>query len=477
MNANILAVENPLKPIVDGGYCIGCGVCSAVEDSPIKIKLNEFGKYQAEILSPATSGDVVRKLAAVCPFSDAAPNEQEIGYSLFSEGSKNDDKLGYWRECYIGHVGEGEYRANGSSGGFVSWLICELMSKGIIDGVMHVVPSTLESEGGAFFKYGVSTTISEVTGGAKSRYYGVEMSQAIGYVRDNPGRYLVVGVPCFVKAIRLLSREEKIFSERIVFSVAILCGHLKSIHYLEFIAWQLGVPLNEIHSFDFRHKIPSNPAKNYAVQIVRRKDGIEQYKSSLMSDLKGEDWGMGLFKYSACDYCDDVMGETADVSAGDAWIEPYSSDSKGTNVIVVRNEFIHKIIETGKVAGRLALVSIPPEIANQTQEASFRHRRDGLSYRLWLKQKLGVWVPKKRVEPKKTHLSRKYRRIFELRSSLVSVSDNACLVAIKNRDFGFYWPNVKSSVRQYHRVYHPLWIAIPRKVWRICRKMIKNVGA
>ena len=33
---------------------------------------------------------------------------------------------------------------------------------------------------------------------------------------------------------------------------------------------------------------------------------------------------------------DDVVTETADISFGDAWVEPYSSGGRGTNVIIVR---------------------------------------------------------------------------------------------------------------------------------------------
>ena len=52
--------------------------------------------------------------------------------------------------------------------------------------------------------------------------------------------------------------------------------------------------------------------------------------------LADGDWGAGFFQNPACDWCDDVVGETADVSFGDAWVEPYSSDGRGTNVMVVK---------------------------------------------------------------------------------------------------------------------------------------------
>lgn len=468
---SIIRLGSSIQSVIEGGYCIGCGVCAVLPDSPVQIKLNEVGKYQA-IVNQNDYSSSLSKINAVCPFTNEGQNEDEIGYDLFAHHSMHDARIGYWRECYIGHVEEGEYRSKGSSGGFVSWLICELMSKGEIDGVLHVVPSSKAGQGEVFFQYGVSVTSDDVRSGAKSRYYGVEMSQALKYVRGNPGRYLVVGVPCFVKAIRLLCKQELLFAERILFSIAILCGHLKSVAYLEFIAWQMGVPLDSIKSFDFRHKIPTNPAKNYAVEIVHLENGVEHRQASLMSDFKGEDWGMGLFKYAACDYCDDVMGETADICAGDAWVEPYSSDSHGTNVIVVRNQYLHKTIESAVLAGRLSLRIVSPDIAAQTQEASFRHRRDGLSYRLWLKQKEGIWAPQKRVMPKWQHLSSKYRKIFKLRTSLVFLSDQACLKARKANDFALYWPQIKNVARRYHRCYHPLWVAIPRKVWRMLSKAL-----
>lgn len=462
-----------IQSVVDGGYCIGCGACACLSDSPVRIALNEVGKYQAHVDIDSLSPSLSRKLATVCPFTGAGPNEDELGRELYADNSSHDSRLGFWRESYIGHVEEGNFRSQGSSGGFVSWLICELLSKGEIDGVLHVVSSSRSDESDVFFQYGVSTNIDDIKQGAKSRYYAVEMSQALGYVRDHPGRYLVVGVPCFIKAIRLLCRQEPLFSERIRFSISILCGHLKSVGYLEFIAQQMGVPLNEIQSFDFRHKNLSKPAKIYSAEIVYRRDGVEHKATSMMHELKGMGWGDGLFKYSACDYCDDIMGETADVSAGDAWIEPFSSDPGGTSIIVVRNKFLHQIIETAKTEGRLTLQSVLPDVVVHTQSGSFRHRRDGLSYRLWLKQQAGIWAPEKRVQAGWRHLSGKYRRIFKLRQSLVRLSDQAYLEAKKAGDLRLYWPRIKFASMRNHLISGPLWRDVPRKLWRM---FIKSVG-
>lgn len=41
--------------------------------------------------------------------------------------------------------------------------------------------------------------------------------------------------------------------------------------------------------------------------------------------------------YKACDFCDDVFAETADIALGDAWLPEYVQDGNGTNVVVTRN--------------------------------------------------------------------------------------------------------------------------------------------
>ena len=37
-----------------------------------------------------------------------------------------------------------------------------------------------------------------------------------------------------------------------------------------------------------------------------------------------------MLKYKACDFCDDVFGEVADVVFGDAWVEKYATASAVT---------------------------------------------------------------------------------------------------------------------------------------------------
>ena len=326
-----------------------------------------------------------------CPFSPAAANEDEIAADRFPAALHADPRIGRFEAAFVGHAREDPFRRNGSSGGLTSWVAAELLQTGAVDGVAHVAPAD-PAKHGRFFAYRISRTLAELGEGAKSRYYPVELSAVLREIRDTPGRYAVIGVPCFIKAIHLLRSIDPIVRERVTHTLGLFCGHMKSAAMVESFAWQLGAEMRRVRSVDYRIKDESRPANWYRAHL-QLDDG-----STAAQDwwhLADGDWGAGFFQNPACDWCDDVVGETADVSFGDAWVEPHSSDGRGTNVMVVRSKTIAAMIEQARSEGRLDLTAVDAEFIAQTQAAGLRHRRDGLSYRLsWPRRGL---VPRKRV--------------------------------------------------------------------------------
>jgi hypothetical protein len=107
-----------------------------------------------------------------------------------------------------------------------------------------------------------------------------------------------------------------------------------------------------------------------------------------------------------------VVAETADISFGDAWVEPYSSDGRGTNVVIVRTSELKRLVEKARAEGRLQLDPVDAEFIVRTQAAGLRHRRDGLAYRLTWRRK-GV-VPRKRVAPS-TDLPIRRKLVYRMR--------------------------------------------------------------
>jgi coenzyme F420-reducing hydrogenase beta subunit len=371
---------------------------------------------------------------------------------------------------YAGWVIEADYRAKGSSGGVASWLLVELLRLKAVDHVVHVAANPSSGGDRPLYQFSVSSSCEEVRNAAKSRYYPVEMSGVIAEMLQRPGRYAVVGVPCFIKALRLACRESAVLKERVALTVGIACGHLKSKAFAEMFAWQCGLEPSELRAIDFRTKRSGRPASDYAVTVTGERKGRAFTATKPASELFGSNWGLGFFKYKACDFCDDVLAEFADVSLGDAWLPEYVSDSKGTNVIVVRSNKIGSILARAKAEGRLHLEPISADCVAESQAGGFRHRREGLAYRLALEDARGRWRPTKRVNPSVTHLSRKLRRIHELRQRVSEASHAAFASARRKGDFAGFLKVMGPLTRRYMREYEtPL---IHRALGKLKRSLI-----
>lgn len=376
-----------------------------------------------------------------CPFSPAAANEDQIAAERFPAAATSDRRIGRFEAAYVGHALEDPFRRNGSSGGLTSWVAAELLRSGAVDGVAHVVPT--DPLNGKFFSYHISRSIDELSRGAKSRYYPVELSSVLREIRDTPGRYAIVGVPCFIKAIHLLRRLDPLIRERVTYTLGLFCGHMKSAAMVESFAWQLGAEMARIRAVDYRIKDESRPANWYRAHL-ELDDG-----SSTAQDwwhLADGDWGAGFFQNPACDWCDDVVGETADVSFGDAWVEPYSSDGRGTNVMVVRSKELVDMVEQARADGRLELTPVDADFIAQTQAAGLRHRRDGLAYRLsWSKSGIR---PRKRVAAS-TDLPLRRKLVYRMRYAVARWSHHMFRLARRLHTPMIYTLWARSVLRLY----------------------------
>lgn len=374
--------------VLQNKLCSGCGACTMVNES-LKVDFDTEGQLIAGYVDDGAEGIESK----VCPFSDASEDEDTLGARLFN-GLKHAAFVGYYRECYTGYVTAGEFRRNGASGGFGRWLCAELLATDEVDYVIHVVPTP---EGNRLFEFTVTSDPHELETSARSAYYPVSMDKALKFISDNPGRYAITAVPCFAKALRNLARVEPIIAERVRYVIGVICGHLKTENFAKALALQVGVQPVEVQAVDFRRKIPGNRANEKGF-VATLRDGTETEPVNTR-DLIGGNWGHGLFKYRACDYCDDVIAETADIAIGDAWLPEFMDDHAGRSVLVVRNAVIHDILQSAAAAGALQLTSVSPDTVVQSQAGGIRHRNEGLAQRLYDDRRIGLYTPRKRVSP------------------------------------------------------------------------------
>ena len=456
------------ETVISNGFCVGCGACSVPEKSPFKMVMDAYGQYQSYLGESRVLDKTEVNYEKLCPFGDGSPNEDEISKHYFSENCEYNTRVGYYNSVFSGHVSEGSFRRNGSSGGMGSWILNELLSKGFVDYVVHVKSETADHDiNNIPFKYEVSSSLGEIQKGAKSRYFPIELSDVLKTVRKQPGRYAVVGLPCFIKSIRLLQAQDPVLADRIKYCIGLVCGHLKSRHYAESLAWQMGIAPTDLQSIDFRVKDPSQPANRYSTYAK----GESCEKVVPIKQLFGADWGAGAFKYKACDFCDDVFAETADVVVGDAWLPEYVQDSYGTNVVVSRDNEIKNILIDAWSENRLELDELSIDKAAQSQDAGLRHRKDSIAYRLHCEQTDNSWVPKKRTPPVKNLSPRYEMKRQRLRSKMRAMSHDLFLDAKAAGNISLYIDGISPV---YYR-YTVQGRSVVRRIFSFIKKNLKRL--
>lgn len=371
-----------INDILDNELCTGCGVCISEDKS----KTAEMRWSENGFLIPyLTDSSTQAEMYEVCPFNITQLNEDILANKFFhnNEILKN-DKIGYYNSLYAGY--SKSYRKTSSSGGVATYVFNELLSQKVVDHLFVVI------EEGDGFKYKWLKNIEDIKQISKTRYMPVTLEDLFKIIDNIEGKVAVSGVACFVKAIRLKQLKYPQYKDKIPFILGIICGGLKSKFYTDYLAQESNC-FEEYSHVQYRVKNESSYALDYKFQCENKKTNkIHMVEMRTLGDM----WGSGLFKNNACDFCDDVTTELADISLGDAWIEPYKKDGAGTNIIITRSKLARDIINKGSSQGELILDKLTENQVIDSQNGSFNHRHDGLKLRIKLAQNQKLLSPEKR---------------------------------------------------------------------------------
>ena len=394
--------------VVEKGICIGCGVCAGVCPSIIlSMNFNKYGEYNAREETPCNihCGLCLK----VCPFGPNNDNEDVLAEKWFADtpGIKQRSETGYYLNSYYGYSLENNHRAKGASGGLTTWLLETLLSQKYID---HAICVSAGDEPEKLFKFEIFSSAEGVKSAAGSVYYPVELSEVVTYIVNNEGRFAVVGLPCFIKAIRLAQNKIPRLRKRVKYCIGLVCGQMKSKHYTRFISVMAGVH-TELSKVSYRVKSIRNTADNY---IFEAKGVDGDCGRIALREGVGNVWVNRWFTPQACNYCDDVFAELADVVLMDAWLPEYIKDSKGANLLITRSPEIDSLLKQGEDGGHICLKHMDIERVVSSQEGVIIIKRDSLAYRLYLEQKKrGAPLISKRISPTVT-LNRFERKEFFL---------------------------------------------------------------
>lgn len=385
----MINIPRVLELVVNNDLCIGCGMCAyKCPENALKMSWDDLG-----FIIPVLSGkcDGQGECLLVCPFNPypkkEVRTENELGNLFLKDSTQYHNKIGRYVGIYAGYAHE--FRGTSSSGGIATYILIELLRKGIIDHVFSVKESGRPD---VYYEYAISSSENELLAASKTKYFPVTLDTVLPKIRGLNGKIAIVGVACFIKAIRLLQYEEPGLKEKIPFLLGIICGGIKSRFFTEYLAGKAGVTKESIRMPEYRVKDVTSTAGDYSFACVGENKNIKTIKMRSVGDM----WGTGLFKANACDFCDDVTTELADISLGDAWLRPYIEDGRGTNVIITRSIMADNLIQDGVRRTALNVEQLSLDRFLSSQQGSFNHRHKGLPLRIMQARHRKITIPPKR---------------------------------------------------------------------------------
>lgn len=431
--------------VVNNNLCIGCGMCvSQCNSNALEMTWNDKGFLVA---STKNTCDCNGACLNVCPFNpfpkEEVRTENEIAELFLESATNHHQKIGKFNNIYAGY--SKEFRLSSSSGGLGTYISTELLAQKIAD---HIFSITESSEPGIFYQYSVSSNIEDLLNASKTRYFPVTMATVFSEINNLHGTVAVVGVGCFIKAIRLAQYSDPKLKEKIPFLIGIICGGVKSTFFTEYLGSKLEVEIKNIQKPQFRKKDISSSANDYSFSCTDENEEEKSIKMRTVGDL----WGTGLFKNNACDFCDDVTTELADISLGDAWLAPFDKDGKGTNVIVTRSALAESLIKKGIENRDLEVDFLALDHFLASQQGSFNHRHTGMTERIKIAKKNKQLVPPKRYEKEEVTLD--FKMVQKQRMKVRALS----LVLWKNNPdakvFDEKMQKPLNRLRFYTKIYH-----------------------
>ena len=164
--------------------------------------------------------------------------------------------------------------------------------------------------------------------------------------------------------------------------LGLVCGQTKSKFFVEYICALGGGDPHYLKQVTFRIKDPSRPASDFGLKFISE-DGMNPSREGVVfwTDGMNRIWFDRYFTPNACDFCDDVFAETADVSFMDAWLPEYVTDGKGHSIVLTRNREINDLILSECRKKRtVKVISIGATISSQSSVLFYKRSLIGERY-------------------------------------------------------------------------------------------------
>jgi len=365
---NTTPCEN-LDAVKAGRWCIGCGACTAA-DASLRLTLSADNRcYEPD--GPGNAAAV-----AVCP-------AVEVDYAALHAWrfpGRDVGAHGVVDKVLLAQSVDGERNRRASSGGMIKELLIGLLARPDIDGAI-----VLAAQGGIAFAPMLIRDAAAVDSLPGSVYHSVPYGETLRLLRENEGRFVVVGIPCQLEGLfSYLRQEAPQLAPRVAFTIGIICGWLYTHRALDAMRVYKGID-GPIKSIAYRGDGPVGPLAidcedGRALRINRRTD----LDYTVAFDRS--------FNINRCHVCVNHVNWLADIAVGDAWLARTASTTSGVSIVIARNAMASALLDELASAGRLRTAPADVEDIIESQSRSLVFGDAAYGYRDLLRAQ-GRFVP------------------------------------------------------------------------------------
>lgn len=334
-----------LRAVRESSLCIGCGACVHADPS-LKLILHPV----KQIWEPDQDGNALA--ATVCP----AMQVDFAGLQTRLFPGADPGPYGVVDSVMLAQSTNIERNRAASSGGLIKELLVALLDDPDVDGAI-----VLKEVGGLDYSPTIITTPEEVDNLPGSIYHNLPKDRVLRLLKDNPGRYVLVGIPCEFEGIfQYIFAAEPQLEAKIHSTIGLLCGWQYSYHALRAICEYKGASLDEIEHISYRGGGP--------VGKLRIKTPTSEITASRRVDFAYQVAFDRTFNTPRCHLCINHANFLADVVVGDAWLPSTVATKTGISLIINRKPMMTALLRRLASDGQIVASDVSTEEIKESQK-------------------------------------------------------------------------------------------------------------
>ena len=288
---------------------------------------------------------------------------------------------------YVGYSNSIQMRQTGSSGGVATTLMWYLLDSKEVDGC---IVSRMNPEKPWMAEPFIAKSFEDLILSQGSRYTIIPLNSIFSFIRNLPGKYAYVALPCQVHGFRKAAATDKILKKKIHSVIGLQCGGALEPYLISEMLQAKKIKPQDIADFQFRGG--EWPGKIRAILKAGHK-AVDLHYSNYKDG--GYNYFIGMYMPKRCQTCVDGSNELSDISVSDVWTKDTSGNYKfkSHSRIIIRTSLGEKILKKAMRLGYLTALDVSSDPNYRTHKQQTKRKGIIAPIRIERLKKKGLQVP------------------------------------------------------------------------------------